>query len=1442
MVPRTPGGVMVKSEFRGSRRGKVGWLLVAAVVLPVTGVVLQLLKLPIPTGWTWGIAFVAALAAASPTIIDLWNKWRTPGHELATVARTHLLGLTERGGLQRVRDVTDLLGTLDFQPSKIAQEAAGADRPPPYVRRTRDQCLDQVLGKSSFVLVIGPSKAGKSRSAAEAMRRNFGNRRLVIPAKQESLGVLLEQEFNFSDSVVWLDNLEDRLNPEAAEALGKLLGEIKRNAKQATILATMRSRPLEDHMRSGGGGSLEWRVLQRAVQVDFDRMLNADEREAAHRAFHDARLDEALQRYGLAEYLAAGPEAVTLLRTGATTSPAGRAAVLAAVDWYRVGLARPVPKPTLERLYPAYLGDDDRVGPEAANRSEAFENGLKWAKAQIEETSALLTEEAGGLVPFAYLLDYVEDESQGPIPAGTWDAALNAAKDPSEALAIGQAALSRDEFDFAERGLRPAAADRDSPIAGPAAFSLGTLYEKRDQTNKAVGWYEKAADAGHAGAMYRLGELAEQRDPVQAGEWYERAAGAGHTGAMCRLAELAEARDFVEPERSYLADAEHWYRRAADLGHPGAKSNLERLQASRHTVGPGSRAGGRRGEDRALRRCWEIVPAVNRFEREMDARSDAELQAMTGEFRQRYADGESLDDLLPEAFATVREAARRRIGKPHFDVQLVAGAALHWGMVAEMKDGEGKTLAATLAAYLNALTGNGVHVVTISDYLAQRDAEWMGAVYRFLGLEVDVILAQMTPEERRKSYLADITYGTNNEFGFDYLRDNMAWTLEDCVQRGHYYAIVDEVDSIFIDQARNPLIVSGPAEQSARWYTDFAKIAPRLRRDEDGESDYEVDEKKRTVGILESGVEKVEDYLGIDNLYNPVNASLARHLQQALQAKELYKRDKDYIVREGEIVLFDRLTGQTLERQRYQGGLHEAIQAKEGVQVQVTQTLASVSVQSYFRMYTKLAGMTATATTEAAELSSVYRLQVVEIPTRKPIARIDDDDVAYRTERAKFSALIEEVSKRHHTGQPILIGTLTTEKAERVSRLLADRGIEHKVLDAKHREEGARIIAQAGQAGAVTVVPSAAGRGVDITLGGNVDYLAAEAVRAKSIDPAATDPEAVHALQEARDAIAPGVMAERDEVVAAGGLAVLGTERDWSRRADNRLRGRAGRRGDPGESMFMLSFEDELLQGAQKRFNRISKLLSLQEDTPLSSRMFMRRIERVQANLRTRFLEQRKNVLKYDDVLNRQRQVIYGQRRTVLEGGDLHEQIRQMIDEVVTAYINRATSEGSPEEWDLDQLWAAFRDLYHPTLTVDDVVAEAGAQRSALSREFIAEVVDADAQAAYDRREAELTPEVMRELERRVVLAVLDHKWREHLYDMDLLYEGINWYAKTRREPFAEFQRQSFHMFNTMMEGIKEESVAYLFNSQVEVQENPLAQETNAQTPMVTLDSHEASP
>jgi preprotein translocase subunit SecA len=837
----------------------------------------------------------------------------------------------------------------------------------------------------------------------------------------------------------------------------------------------------------------------------------------------------------------------------------------------------------------------------------------------------------------------------------------------------------------------------------------------------------------------------------------------------------------------------------------------------------------RAGEGRILRKLKRMSEQINSIEDDFVAMSDADLRGMTDEFRQRYADGETLDDLLPEAFATVREAAKRTLGQRHFDVQLMGGAALHLGNIAEMRTGEGKTLTGVLPAYLNALSGEGVHVVTVNDYLAKRDAEWMGRIHRFLGLEVGVILAQMSPAERRVQYAADITYGTNNEFGFDYLRDNMAWTLDECVQRGHHFAVVDEVDSILIDEARTPLIISGPAEQSARWYVEFAKIAPRLRRGEDGEGDYEVDEKKKTVGIMESGVEKVEDWLGIDNLYDPVNTPLVSFLNNSIKAKELYKKDKDYVVMSGEVLIVDEFTGRILHGRRYNEGMHQAIEAKEGVAIKdENQTLATITLQNYFRLYDRLSGMTGTAMTEANEFQQIYKLGVVPIPTNMPMIRDDQADVIYQTAQSKFEACVEDIVERHQAGQPVLVGTVSVEKSEILSKMLKRRGVPHEVLNAKYHEREAMIIAQAGRKGAVTVATNMAGRGTDIMLGGNPEFIADQELHERGLSPVETPDEYEKAWPEAVAKAKRAVAEEHEQVVEAGGLYVLGTERHESRRIDNQLRGRSGRQGDPGVSRFYLSLEDDLMRlFNSERVASIMERLNIPGDVPVESKVVSRAIRSAQTQVEQQNFEIRKDVLKYDDVLNRQRKVIYGERRQVLEGADLHEQIREMVDEVVAGYVKGATSDGYPEEWDLDKLWRAFGQLFPVSVSVDDVIEEVGGERAGLSGEFITEAAIADAQSAYERREEEFGAEVMRELERRVVLSVLDRKWREHLYEMDYLREGIGLRGYGQRDPLVEYQREGYDMFGAMMDGIKEESVGNLFNLKVEVQENPIVEEAN---------------
>jgi preprotein translocase subunit SecA len=825
----------------------------------------------------------------------------------------------------------------------------------------------------------------------------------------------------------------------------------------------------------------------------------------------------------------------------------------------------------------------------------------------------------------------------------------------------------------------------------------------------------------------------------------------------------------------------------------------------------------RAGEGRQLRELEKLVKLVNAQEERISALSDEDLRNQTSIFKTRLDQGETLDDLLPEAFAVVREAAKRTLGQRHYDVQLMGGAAMHRGNIAEMRTGEGKTLVATLPSYLNALAGKGVHVVTTNDYLAERDSEWMGRIHRFLGLRVSVILANMSPAERREAYLADVTYGTNNEFGFDYLRDNMAWSLEECVQREHFFAVVDEVDSILIDEARTPLIISGPADKATKWYVEFANLVAKLQRD----VHYEVDEKKKSSSVLEEGVTRVEEMLKISNLYEAANTPMIGYLNNAIRAKELFKRDKDYVVMNGELLIVDEHTGRMLAGRRYSEGLHQALEAKERIEIKdENQTLATITLQNYFRLYEKISGMTGTASTEASEFHQIYKLGVVPIPTNREMVRLDQPDLVYKSEAGKFAALTQDIVERHRKGQPVLVGTVSVEKSEELSGYLRKAGVPHEVLNAKHHEREAAIIARAGVTGAVTVATNMAGRGTDIMLGGNPEFMADYELQRRGISPVdnAQEYEAAWPTEITRQKEA--VKTGHEEVVALGGLYVLGTERHESRRIDNQLRGRSGRQGDPGESRFYLSLQDELM----RRFNSgmVERFLSaagIPEDSPIESKMVSNAIRSAQTQVEAQNFEMRKNVLKYDDVMNRQRQVIYGERRLVLEGKDIKDQIAEFVDETLIAYIQAETAEGYAEDWDFEKLWAALKSIYPISLSIDDVERAAGS-RAGLDADFLIGKITEDVAAAYASREATLGAEVMRELERKVLLSVLDRKWREHLYEMDYLQEGIGLRALAHRDPLVEYQREGFDLFAAMMDGIKEEIAALLFNVEVTVESN----------------------
>ncbi|MWV59548.1 preprotein translocase subunit SecA [Rathayibacter sp. VKM Ac-2754] len=821
------------------------------------------------------------------------------------------------------------------------------------------------------------------------------------------------------------------------------------------------------------------------------------------------------------------------------------------------------------------------------------------------------------------------------------------------------------------------------------------------------------------------------------------------------------------------------------------------------------------GEGRVIRRLENYAKAVNALEEDFTHLSDEELKNETVELRERYSNGESLDDLLPEAFAAVREASRRTLGLRHFDVQLMGGAALHLGNIAEMKTGEGKTLVATLPAYLNAIASRGVHIVTVNDFLASYQSELMGRVFRALGMTTGVILSGQTPQQRREQYAADITYGTNNEFGFDYLRDNMAWQAQDMVQRGHFYAVVDEVDSILIDEARTPLIISGPASGEAnRWFSEFASLAKRLIEGED----FEVDEKKRTIGVLEPGIEKVEDYLGIENLYESANTPLISFLNNAIKARALFKKDKDYVVLNGEVLIVDEHTGRILAGRRYNEGIHQAIEAKEGVQVKAeNQTLATVTLQNYFRLYSKLSGMTGTAETEAAEFMATYKLGVVSIPTNRKMQRLDNPDLVYKNEQVKFEQVVEDIVERHAAGQPVLVGTTSVEKSEYLSRLLAKKGVRHEVLNAKNHAREAAIVAQAGRLGAVTVATNMAGRGTDIMLGGNAEFLAVTEMAGKGLSPSETPEEYEAAWDGVFAEVKAKVAEEAEKVQAAGGLYVLGTERHESRRIDNQLRGRSGRQGDPGESRFYLSLTDDLMRlfnsgAAEALMGRGN----VPDDIAIESKVVSRAIRSAQSQVEARNAEIRKNVLKYDDVLNRQREAIYSDRRHILEGDDLHERTQKFLVDVIDEILEVHTGTGNGDDWDFDALWTELKTLYPISLTIDEVVQEAGS-RGRINKEFMRREILSDAKIAYERREEQLGSPAMRELERRVVLSVIDRRWRDHLYEMDYLKDGIGLRAMAQRDPLVEYQREGFALFQQMMGQIREETVGFLFNLEVEV-------------------------
>ncbi len=816
------------------------------------------------------------------------------------------------------------------------------------------------------------------------------------------------------------------------------------------------------------------------------------------------------------------------------------------------------------------------------------------------------------------------------------------------------------------------------------------------------------------------------------------------------------------------------------------------------------------GEGKKVKALQGLVPDINAREPEFQKLSDAELQGKTADFRQQLDNGADLTDILVDAFAVTREAASRTIGQRHYDVQLMGGAALHYGWIAEMKTGEGKTLTSTLPMYLNGLTGQGLHVITVNDYLARRDSEWMGEVLGWLGLTIGLVLPDSGDASfKRQQYACDITYGTNNEFGFDYLRDNMATSAAAKVQRGHVFAIVDEVDSILVDEARTPLIISGRVADAAKLYYKFASIVRGLTRD----VDYDVDEEKRIVAPTEEGVAKVEAALGVENMYDAVQQNMVHQFQAALKAKELYKRDKDYILQHGEVKILDEFTGRILEGRRWSEGLHQAVEAKEGVKIkEENQTLATITLQNYFRMYEKLAGMTGTAVTEAAEFASTYNLQVVPIPTHRELLRVDQPDLIYKTEDAKFEAVVEDLAERYETGQPVLVGTISVAKSEKLSRMLDKRGIGHEVLNAKQHTREAEIVTQAGRLHSITVATNMAGRGVDILLGGNPEGLAIRDLRAEGVD--LESEEGAEQLKALTKQYKVETDAEGAKVRDLGGLYVLGTERHDSRRIDNQLRGRSGRQGDPGESRFYLSLEDELMRlFATGAMNWVMGK-ALPDDVPIEARMVTKAIERAQNTVEQRNAEIRKNVLKYDEVMNEQRKVIYKRRDQILEEADLRQETLEYLEEAIDTSVATFCVSEAGDEWDIEGLHMEVASFWPTELTAEQLEDVDNTQE-------LQELLLTEATAYYEKREEELGADTMRQIERQVMLQIVDQHWREHLLEMDYLEEGINLRAMGQKDPLVEWQREGFEMFGLMMASIAQDFVKYVMHVQVVVDEQP---------------------
>ncbi len=1351
------------------------------------------------TSVAWRISASAAAIVIPIVLTELISEVFKQDDERTKACVEHLRGYSRRRGVPTVDALHDMT-TLGVTPSRGSER----DELPSYVRRDKDDELDALLDSRRFVLLIGDSKAGKSRMAAEAMRRKFRDRKLIIPDNVDSLPALLDAGLDFQSSVVWLDDLQRYLEKTGVARLLSHLASPD-GPHDATVLATIREKAYALYMPDGEMDSQYWAVLNQANRLRIDRLFSPAERERAAVTFQDPHLIEALDRYGLAEYLSAGPDLVERFENGILTEPVGAMVVLAAADWSRTGLTRPVPQTVLLALVQDYLGrlPLEQPGPSDINTA------LTWAQKPVYGVSQLLSTTPDGFTVFEYVLDHI---SQTAIPNEVWDAALTAAEG-DEFIQVGLAARAQNRLDIAVRAFE-VAVQTNTPYVDPmlAAYNYACVLEKLNRTAEAEEYYRKAAVAGHVDAAFAAGRLLEaggepaeaeryyqmaaeggslegafalgvllrERDPDEALSWFDKAAVAGHVDAAFAAGRLLEARG--EP-----AEAERYYQMAA-------ASQLDHNQLSVRQPGLPTTA---KVTGRTLRLVENIVDRAHLLEGQMSSYSDAELRQRTASFTRRVQHGENLDDVVPEAFAVAREAARRVSGLQCLDVQLVGALALHLGYIAEMHRAEGRSVAAMLAAYLNALSGDPVHIVAADEATARRDVARLGNIYRFLGMDPSVVIRDMTMEARRVAYAAPITYSAAAEFAHDYLRDHLPWMLEEKVQRGLNFAIVDEADQILVDDAFQQYNISRNEGRPTRWYTDFAKLAAKLKRG----VEYDVDDRARRVELTAAGITAVEDWFGIDNLYDPANTFLIPLMDTSLQAKELHRRDENYVVYNKRVLPRDPVTGEINETHRLSGGVHQAIEAKEGVPLTPIEiSLACMHQWAYFNLYKKLSGLSGTASAAANEFRLLYKHDVCEIPTHETRKLIRHDDLVFHSDVGRWSEVADLVAEHHATGQPVLVDVSSNECADALSGILSARDISHQVLTTHDHQHEDEALAVAGRTGAVTIGTNLYRSLAHVPLGG-------------------------------RD----GTPRDHDDVVALGGLMVIGSARHVSRRADERLCELAANRGEPGECIFMISKNDEL-----GRLLRWWWGASLVGDLPVSSPLITRSFRSFQRTLNAVECENMRRNLGYDDVFETHRAYMYQMRDRALKGDNLDDLARAYLHEVVDSSLSSQVSNGALSAKNLNALDKSMAELLG--VGYERVALEAGRPgskrlTSRSRRRSLSAAVHQAAQRIWDDRIAEVGSEVWFEIERRVLISVIDRLWRSYIKDTDELRQASSLAAVSGHDPLIEFRTEMNKIFDDLIFDVRKQFVGTIMNLEIQVEENPVVEADDG--PLTSPDEQE---